>query len=121
VTAICWDGSRSLSRGGTDDAHGYPEKEEADEAPGAVLDRRGTSSAACKMGYKLGNRTREWPPRLKALFHLGDPAVHHELTHRGTVPHPSGLPFNVSKEFGDYSLAALRDSLDLACDVECSR
>lgn len=70
-----------------------------------------------KMGCKLGDRTREWPPRLKALFDLRDPAVHHRLTRTETVPHPSGRPFNVGKEFGDYSLEVVRSSLELAFDV----
>ena len=69
-----------------------------------------------KVGCKLGYRTKEWPP-LKALFVLRNPAVHHKLTRHQTVPHPSGRPFNVGKEFGDYSLEALRSSLDLAFDV----
>ena len=70
-----------------------------------------------KVGCKLGYRTNAWPPRLEALFDLRDPAAHHELKHRESVPHPSGRPFNVSREFGDYSLESLRSSLDLAFDV----
>ena len=71
-----------------------------------------------KTGCRLGAKTNAWPSQFEALYKLRDQVVHHELAHRPSVPHPSGLPnLNVAQEMADYCVENVAASLDLAINV----
>jgi hypothetical protein len=61
--------------------------------------------------------TADWTKRLGWLFDLRDQALHPRWALQGTVPHPSGLPVNVSPRQVDYSANSVVTANDVMIEI----